>query len=372
MKLRWTVFLIAAWFVVPSLGQPRAQRGSRNAAELQRPPREGRPGNRMQVRIERIREALDLDEEQQAEFDRIAAEFRERPGAGPNRERMRELAEEMRQAQQAGDSERVAQIRQEFREARGGRHLQEFLDEIDGILRDDQRAKLAEIRQRIAAERGPTRGGPVAELRRLRAELKLSEEQAQRYDALFAELQEELKQKGPGGEEAEALVQELVKAVQAGDEDRIAELKEQISSRVRSQGAVERFLAKVEEILQPEQVETLQHFRQQMRAGRGQDDLERMFRVVRRLDLDDDQRRALREIERDVRQEAREARRNPEAMATLTERVREELRGMLTDEQAVEFDRLLEDQRSDRPRRGRDAERPRRPQRGRRAGEETP
>ncbi len=372
MKLHWTALLVAALVIVPAIGQPRGQRGARGPAELGRPPREGRPASGLQARIERIRGALDLDEEQQAEFDRIAAEFREQRGAGQNRERMRELAEEMRQAGQAGDSERVAEIREQLREARGGGRLQEFLDQIEGILRDDQREKLAEIRERIAAERGPARLGPVAQFRRLRAELKLSEEQAKRYDELFAELQDELKRKGPGSEEAEALVQELVKAVEAGDEARIADLKEQLSSRAQNQDAIDRFLAEVERILEPEQVEILQGFRQRMRAGRGRDDVEGMFRIVRRLDLDEEQRRTLREIERDVRRETRDARRDPEAMAELTAKVQKELRDMLTDEQVADFDRLLESQRSDRPRRGRDADRPRRPHRGQRPGEDAP
>jgi hypothetical protein len=372
MKLHWSVLLVVALLVAPALGQPRGQRGARGPGDLRHAPRGDRPASGLQARIERIREALDLDEEQRAEFDRIAAEFREKRGPGLDNERMRELMEEMRQARQGGDSERVAEIRQELREARGGGRLQEFLAEIEGILRDDQREKLAEIRERSAPRRGLARGGPLAQFRRLRAELNLSEEQAARYDELFAELQEQLRQRGPGDDETKALIEELIKAVEAGDEARIAELKEQVSSRARNQDAIDRFLAQVEEILEPEQVEILRGFRQRMRAGRGRDDVERMFRVVRRLDLNDEQRQALRQIERDARREARDARRNPEAMARLTERVREELRGLLTGEQVAEFDRLLESQRSDRRHRGRGPDRPRRPGGGRRSGQKTP
>jgi hypothetical protein len=373
MKLHWSALAVVALLVAPALGQPRGQRGARGPAELGRAPRGDRPATGMQARIERIRAALDLDEEQQAEFDRIAAEFREKRTEGPGGERMRELAQEMREARRAGDTERVAEIREELRAARGGRHVQEFLDEIEGILRDDQREKLAEIRQRIAAERRPIGGGgPIAQLRRLRAELKLSEEQAKRYDELFAEFQDELGRRGPGGPEAEALVQELIKAVEAGDEARIEELKEQLSTRVRGQDAVDRFLAEVEQILEPDQVEVLQRFRERMHGGRGRDDLERMFRLVRRLDLDDEQRQALREIERDARRAAREKRRDPAALAELSTKVQEELRGMLSDQQVTEFDRLLEQQRSDRPHRGRHADRPRGPRRGQGAGQGRP
>jgi predicted house-cleaning noncanonical NTP pyrophosphatase (MazG superfamily) len=385
MKLRLIVLLTSAWLVAPTLGQPPPQERPRGSARLQRQTPEGRPAGGLQARIDRIREALELDEDQQAEFDRIAAEFRERRGSGPDRERMRSLMEEMRRAHQEGNSERVAEIREELRDARGGDRIQEFLDEIEGILHDDQREKLAGIRERIATERrrgqmaaarGPARGGPVAQLRRLRAELQLTEKQAERYDELYAELQEALAQQGPREDVTKGLVDELIKAVEAGDEARIAELKEQLSGpHAQNQEAIGQFLAQVEEILEPGQVEILQRFRERMRMGRGLDDLEAMLRIVRRLDLNDEQRQRVREIRRENHQAAQEARRDPEAMAQLNAKVREELREVLTDEQVAEFDKLLESQRSDKSRRGRDADRPRGAHRRgspKRAGDETP
>jgi Spy/CpxP family protein refolding chaperone len=319
MRLSWTVLLIAAWLVIPAVAQSEAEKPSQKHPRLQARP-QGERGGGLEAYIDRIRDQLELDEDQLVQFDRIRQQFAGRPGE-----------------------------RGTFRK---------FLDEVGKILRDDQREKLAEIKERIDRKRGPHArllglDNPLGQLKRLRRELQLTEEQGAQFDDLYAKLTEELKQGRRGSLENQELVEQLIEAVEAGDEARIEELKGTLSDpRAQAREAVGRFLEKLEPLLEPEQKRILRRFRQQMRPGRGRFDLEAMFRAVQRLDLDEEQRERLREIQHDAQAATRDARRDPEAMAKVTAEIEQQLRDMLTNDQVVEFDRWLEARHSKKPERG--------------------
>jgi hypothetical protein len=341
-----------------------------------RPPaREDGGSGAEQNLIPRIREQLDLDKDQLAEFDRIAAEFNEKRGGQAVSKRQQALIEEMRRARQAGDEERAAEIREQLRESRRGGRMQEFFDEIEGILRDDQLRKLGEIREHFAQQRRGGGRGPLAQLSQLRGELNLSERQARRYDALYDELEAQLQRGRAGGDGSEdEIVRKIREAAEAGDDDSVKELAKQLpDARGRTSQAITGFLDEVQSFLEPEQVETLERFRQGLNQEGRRTDLRACFRFVSRLDLEEDQRVALRELQREARELQREARRDPDARAQINEDVRRQLREILTPEQAAEFDEWLagqdsgkrgRDQRGDRPRRNRERE-----PRGRRGGE---
>lgn len=371
MKLRWTVLLIGVWLLTPAVVQAQAQERPRRGDRPRLQRRQDRPPSMLQARIERIREELELDAEQQADFDRIAGEFREKRGRGENFGRRRSLMTELHRAREEGNDDRVAEIRKELKELRGGSLLEQFLDEVEGILRDDQREKLAEIRKRLADERSPggrSDRGRLGELRRLRGELRLNDEQAKQYDQLFAKLKTELQQGRSGGDDADKIIKEIMKAAEAGDQERVKELRQQLPDpRQRSTKAIEDFLAQVESFLEPEQVRALERFRQRRRGGREQVDLRSCFRFVSRLGLDEQQRVTLREVRQDAHRAEREARRDPEALAQLTADVQQQLRDLLTAEQTAEFDKWLKSQKRGKPDRDRKGERP-----GRRHHKERP
>jgi hypothetical protein len=363
------IALVALWFATPTIALAQDQDQPRESGKVMRQaPRKG-GGKYLERIIERVREQLDLDEEQKVEFDRIATEFLEkRRGGGAQTKRLRELTREMRQAHKDGDRERAAEIRKQLAEMRGTSPLQGLFDEVEKILRDDQREKLAEIRERFTPSAHRARGNPLVQLRRLRTELELSEEQAAQYDALYAELEKNVKQRPGGGPEMERLLQEIMKAAEEGDTERIKELREQLPDpRRHTQEVVAQFLDDVEQLLEPEQVKVLQRFRRQMQTTGRQTELRNYFRIVRRLELDQQQREQLRELERETMRAAREFRRDPEALAELESSVQKELRDLLTDEQCAEFDRWLERaqsgkrwgrDRGDRPRRQHGRQRP--------------
>ncbi len=375
MKLRWTFLLIAAWFVAPTLAQedsqekPRSRRGS----QAQKITREEARATSQQARIDRIRRKLNLGDEQKEEFDRIAAKYLEQRPGDVDRDRQRELMEEQSSARREKNWERVNEIQQELRQINIGRPISEFLNEIEKILNDDQLETLAEIRTRSASQRGSGRG-PLAQLDRLRKELKLNDEQAEQYDELYAKLKEEMGQGGVDSEELSELIQEITKAAEEGDTERIQELRGQMPDpRGKSNKLIGDFLKKVERFIEPEQKETLDRFRREMKRGRSQIELRDCYRFVSRLGLDAEQRRTLREIQGDSRRAEREVRRDPEAREQLLKEVQQQLRDMLNDEQVAEFDRWIESKTSPRPGRGHRGDRPRRERPGKKpAGEETP
>ena len=160
---------------------------------------------------------------------------------------------------------------------------------------------------------------------------------------------------------------EIVKAAEQGADERIKELKGQLpDTRGESNKLTADFLEQVEQFLEPEQKETLERFRQEMTRGSSRIDLRGCFRFVSRLDLDQEQRQTLRQIQSESRQAERQARRDPAARGQLLEQVQQQLRDMLTAEQTAEFDRWLEDRKSPGGSREKRGGRPRGERRGKR------
>ena len=378
MKTRRMVVLAAASLMLLPAAQAQ-QEGRRERSPLDEAGRARRPERAQRMDFERIRQALDLDEGQQAEFDRIADEFRQKQGGGAaaSLDRRRELLEEMRQAREAGDDKRVAEIREQLRASRGSRP-EEFLDQIEPILREDQLEKLAQIREQMASRRDGDRAGrtrdPLARLKDVRAELDLTEEQADRYDQAYAELVAQVEKSRGQRADVDDLIKQLMEAAEAGDTERIKELRAQLPDpRAQTEEAIGEFFDKVEGFLTPEQMEMVERCQQQTPrgAGRGEErvGLRQAFRFVGRLDLDPEQHEALRVLQRESRERERDARRDPAARARVVDEVLAEMRGILKDEQKAEFDEWLAKQKGEKRDRGQGPDRPRRPGRGKTPGE---
>ncbi len=374
MKPCWTLLLVAVWLVAPTLAQDEAPEKPRERKKTERATaqpitRDRIRLNSLQKRIAQTSRRLKLDETQQEEFDRIAAEFLEQRPSETDRARQRELMNEMRTARKDNDFKRLQELQTELRGIRSERSMSSFHDQIEPILNDEQRETLNEIRARAASQRGRGRGS-LAQLEQLREQLELNQEQAQQYDELHAELKEQVAQARGGSDDLGELIKELRKAAEEGDEERLKELREQLpDSRGNSERLIGEFLTKIERFLEPEQKQTLEQFRREARRGGTRLDVRDYFRYVARLDLNNDQRQAVREIQHDARQAEREARRNPQVRQETLVRVEEQLRDLLTDEQVAEFDRWLEGQNSGKFRRGERGERPRGERGGKRAGE---
>jgi Spy/CpxP family protein refolding chaperone len=386
MKLVSALALLGAWLVLPAVAQqtePDEPRGERRQMRQMRRP-DGRFGGRGGPMFggftQRIPEELGLDDEQRAQFEDIVAEFRERmTEARRGGEGMRELFEQMREAREAGDEERMQELRAQFRERRGagGQLMDQFFDDVEGILREDQVPKLQELRSRFA-ERMRGRGDPMAQLRDLRERLKLDEEQQTQFDDLLAELREQGGQRRQRMQDMRPLMRELREAQEAGDEARVEELRAQLEELRPQRGAwLDDFLTKLESILKEDQKAILAEFRQergQRGERRGELDVRAIMAAAQRLDLDRDQRAELRGIMQEAMRAERElGRRDREGRAVLAAQTKKEVLAILDAEQGEQFERLLSQQgRRGRPERMGAGERVRERRRARTPGEERP
>lgn len=155
--------------VEPMLRPDQVEKLSQARERMANPQRggPGGPGGPMMM-MNRLKEDLKLDEAQAAKFDELAAAMREQ--AGGNREQVRDLMRQLREAREAGDTEKVQQLREQIAEVGGDPRvrMEQFFNDLESILREDQKATLAEHRERMQnfGGRGDGQGGQGREARR--------------------------------------------------------------------------------------------------------------------------------------------------------------------------------------------------------------
>lgn len=332
----------------------RGQRGGRRGGQFGGPGMGfmgGQGGGRM---MDRFVEELNLDEQQKLVFDELMA---------PQRERMRQMGEklrEMREAQDAGDTERADQIRAEMRAAGmgpggpggGGRGpgqmaeaMNDVLDQLEPSLREDQLEKLDEMRDRM--ERGQ-QGMDAA--RRVRDELpdtlNLDESQRTQFEEMLSEERNAMRQQfetmGP-------LFEKMREAREAGDEATLADLRKQMEANQPDFSArTAAFLDRVEGLLTPEQKTLLEQFRDEIGAGpageaaEGYVDVKDLIRIAKRVRLTAEQKDEFKDIERSAAQDNRKVGRDKDARAALSEKVRREIEELLDETQRNRFAQQLE------------------------------
>jgi hypothetical protein len=315
---------------------------------------------------------LELDGTQQAEYEQIVAVYREKMAAQrQGQAEASELVRKMREARQAGDDEQVRQIREQMRKRRaagGAEVMQSFFDDVEKILRDDQKEKLGTLRARpsLASPRGEPGPRPFVaperQIAQLRERLQLSDEQAAKFDALAGNLKQELGGEGRGS--IADLMQQLREAHVAGDREEVQRIRQSLGAR---RGEVEKslsaFAAQVEPTLSDEQKDCLVEFREQAMRGGGmrsaadaaalRSDPRMLLRAVRRLDLTPEQKDEIRAVESNVSRELRSAGRN--GAAAVRADLDKQLRAILTSDQNKELDAILARQEKNGGRGRRDA-----------------
>ncbi|MBU0617878.1 MAG: Spy/CpxP family protein refolding chaperone, partial [Planctomycetes bacterium] len=246
---------VTAW--AQEEGEREQQRGDRPRGERrigqerrERGPGEQRGGGRdrgpgMDRMWTRVADELDLDEEQRVQFDEISAKYRERMREAG--QRWQEVREEMREAREAGDEERVRELRAEMR---GGRESEgafaEALEELEPILREDQVARLWELQDRMQG-RGQDRERYRRVINDLPDELDLSDEQRDEFEQLLNSQREKMRERWS---DVQPLMDEMREARQAGDEERVRELQEQLEQTRPSQEAMfEAFFVELKDML---------------------------------------------------------------------------------------------------------------------------
>ena len=253
------ILALAGLLAVPASAQRPAggERGGRQGGEQRqgrRGPGGGPGGARGIERMtERIAEQLELDEEQRAQLNEIAAQQRERM------QEARELFREIMQAERDGDEARAEELRASLPEppAEGWNPMTQVLDQLEPYLHEEQLDKLTELRENVR-QRGP--GGRIE---RLAEDLQLDETQRAQLDELSQGLREQFRGNGENRRQMRDLFLEMREAQDAGDEDRVEELQSQINELRPDRGAVlEQFYDSVEGILREDQIELLDGVRQ--------------------------------------------------------------------------------------------------------------
>lgn len=152
----------------------------------------GNPAStRFDAVVNRLEERLELTAEQKAQYDKMVAKYQVRADqqAG-NREQQRALTQQYREARQAGDEAKAAELRKQMQEFRTG-HTQLFEDffaELEPILAPAQVEKLDAFRERLQ-QMGPA-GGSATELQavlRAARRLDLKDEQKARLHQIVRE-----------------------------------------------------------------------------------------------------------------------------------------------------------------------------------------
>lgn len=295
---------------------------------------------------------LQLDARQQEQVKKIAKELMAVYGDSEQREiRMQELKNQIDEARDAGDEQRISRLREQLRRLRSRSFQEELVERIRPVLTEAQLDRLERMplgRARVQPKRG--RPDQLQDVRRLRRELELSAEQKKQFDAFYKELTERLNHPELADDSMVALIEELQRATEAGDRQRIGEIRKELNAarKLTRERAFEHFYEQLMPVLTDEQREIVERVRSGRDRGRRQLDARRLLAIARRLDLKPDQRRALHELERQTRDALREARRDRQARRKLAEEVEKKIRELLDEKQTARFDELLARYRSDR------------------------
>ncbi|MBK9128948.1 MAG: hypothetical protein IPM13_14275 [Phycisphaerales bacterium] len=339
-------------------GRESGRRGAAAGPRDQRPGREARGDRERAPRGEReavreLRAALRLTAEQQPAFDAAARAYLDGlEEMRLNGQRAPDLMDDFRDAARNRDEAKLAELRPKMEEMRRQREelRATFIETIRPTLSDAQNEAL----DRFA--RGGPRGGRFGPdgrgwermLETLPERLEMTPEQVTKFDAVVAEHRETL---AAHREEIQPLVQEMRAARQAGDDERAAELREQIEQARAGVGGPGALRTRLSEFLTPEQMTRLDDLWPQLDGAPRQLDARRMFDAARRLDLTRDQSEKLRALERQARTQRGEG---PDRRALQAERaakLRADILAILTEPQKAEFEKLM--QRAERaPRRG--------------------
>lgn len=344
MRLRLAIAFISSTLALPSFAQDAKPEPGTTQNRVARASR----GERDQSRFARLARDLELDADQKAQFDKILTDLREEHSKAENDPEIQALRETLRVARESGDDEKAETAREELRQRRAGTddEWSDVLNKIEPILRPEQVTKLGELRE--STGRRPL--GPRERLNSLRSELKLNQEQQKYFDSARDQLEQSLPPRSGPGSMLE-LMRKMRDARQSGDETAIEDARKQIEDhRTASQALMEKFATDLSTVLTPEQRQILEKARAEFSqaapgvaaATRDQrTDPRSLIRAARRLELSDEQREKLKEIEQTAGAANRESRRDREAQQKLATEIDQQIRAMLTPEQVTKFDEAL-------------------------------
>ncbi len=174
--------------------------------------------------IQRLPEGLQLTDEQRAKYDKLTTEFR------AQQQELRPLMQEMRKARQEGNEARATELEKQIREKRGDDGgAGKFLDQVEPILTDEQRAKLPELWAKY------TGGGPedVRTVIQAAWRLELNADQQKRLREIARDAMRASRSEATPEKRAEQFKTAKSQVVALLDAKQAAELERQLESRQR-------------------------------------------------------------------------------------------------------------------------------------------
>ena len=318
------------------------------------------PGRAMALNMvaNRLASELQLTEEQRTKYDALLAKYEalvNEPAPESEREQMRALGEQLREARRNGDEKRAEELRAQMQALRAGRAeaTTAFLDEVATLLTPEQQETLKRFRAQLRQRQETTRrAGDLRDLvRTLPEELGLNAEQKARFDELMTEQRQLVRERFQQTRAARPKLQEqLRQAREAGDQARVTELEAQLAPQHPEAAGFQELLDKLQLVLTPEQKAKLETLRANLaaRAHPGPEDVQTLLRAARALELSDEQQTQLRKIAQDARQAERSAT-DDAARTELAKRVKIRIIELLNAKQVPEFERLLAEEPPGRP-----------------------
>ncbi|MEP0847271.1 MAG: hypothetical protein HRF50_10695 [Phycisphaerae bacterium] len=361
MRLRIVAAFAVAALTLTAMAQ-EVERGPEGRARRG----EFRRGPSLEQLVERMKSAIEFDEQQLSQLDELLKKHQEQAEQG--RARWREL----REAEEMGDEARAAQLREEFRAQRAeggmrGRGPDALLNEVEALLHEDQLEAFRTFRESLPPP--PDRGPGEAMMRAIRDlpdAVQMTDEQRAQYDKLLEErraaMRERWGRRGRGeGEGAQPPAPAAPGEPAEGAQPAEAGDRPPRFERFDPSAMLDELFAQVAEMLNADQVKLLEEYRKQVGSelrdpgGRGGNDPRAVISAAKRVsNLSTEQEDAIREIENETAQAARGVpRSDAEGQAMIAADAKEKILKVLNDEQKAEFERNLQRTRSRGPREGR-------------------
>ncbi len=376
MKRAYAIWMAAALLAVPALAQrggefgPR-QRGGDGPGLRSRGGQDGERGRRgrgpspemLQQMVDRLSAELALEGEMLTQFETVSAQFlSDFESVEVDREQMRELAMAYREARRAGDMEEAELIRAQMREAGGGRRemVDNYFEEVKTVVGSELAPSVDEFRERVFDQvrrgRMRDRGRDFRQLAEtLPDELNMDDEQRAAFELMLEERRAEMTGNRERFQELRPLMEEMREARLAGDDARAEELEAQLREMRPQRESMDEFFERVAEMLTEEQrvkLAEIQSSYMDTRRGapeRAGEDVRKILRAARKLDLDAEQRDKLRTLTREATQSdrgRRGGRRNAASRVSPGTTLKSQIMEMLTAEQKAEFEKYLAEDES--------------------------
>ena len=172
----------------------------------------GRGGNRDPMqRLNQLKSDLNLSPDQAAQFDELAGKMREQFQQQQNSDERRQMMEQMREAQQSGEQQKLDEIRTKMRESMSGMNqmMDSFYEDLNKTLTPEQQKKLADYRaqNRMGQNRMRVDAKQVIEIA---MKLDLSAEQRAAVAEVEQQFADQIKQAGENQRAGQQTSQRLI------------------------------------------------------------------------------------------------------------------------------------------------------------------